>query len=738
MHVKVVHKATKQVLFVTFIYAANKPVVRHMLWNDLGVHKNVVHGFPWVLMGDFNVALDMEDYYSGSSTMNSKMIEFKDCVANIKVMDINSTGAYAIFQPYRISDHSPTVLKIRCLISNKPNPSKFFNFLTYKSDFWMWSQILGMLAWKGNLHDRVTKLRFELDEVQKALDTNPKNLILREEEAEYLHAFNKAKLDEERFLKHKSKIEWLDVGDSNSAYFHKSIISRNQRCRVETIRNENNVEYSGPNVAEAFLSHHENFLGNTMTRDNLNIGGLFHNIVSDLVNTNMVRPIMDAEIKAAIKILTNRIIEGVKEVVSVNQSVFILGRSISDNILTIQELMHNYHRKRGTPRCAFKFDIQKAYDTVDWCFLGNILKGFGFHHTMIKWVMACVMTASFSISLNGDIHGFFKGKRGLRQGDPLSLYLFMLVVEILTLMLKRRVTLVIMESLDEFKSTSGLVPSVPKSTTFFGNVPNYVKTAILSIMWFSKESLWVRWIHAHKLKGRSFWAISLNDADMSWGWRKLLQLCNLVRPFIWTNIVNGYKALACYSLQVWSYVHNLADMDAVPPSLNVIVSYLLPFAKIRMAKGVFGKIMLAASSFKNTFMVNRLLEHWKMLINLGSMVADLFLMIEFIFPLDHCMEVLGEDSWSKWKSHLRVHEVLKLDSTWTRSCYHRENLQVSVEFKRISLTGFHNCTSRSRYQSVSKQTTSYLMLTLEGFPFITVNTKEYHSECSGNYHKDNA
>ncbi|GJY20944.1 hypothetical protein Tco_0393510, partial [Tanacetum coccineum] len=66
-----------------------------------------------------------------------------------------------------------------------------------------------------------------------------------------------------------------------------------------------------------------------------------------------------------------------------------------------------------------------------------------------------------------------------------------------------------------------------------------------------------------------------------------------------------------------------------------------------------------------------------------------------------------------------------------------------VEFKRISLTGFRSCTSRSRYRSVSKQTTrhlpqSCLMLTLEGFPFITVNTKEYHSECSGNYHKDNA
>ncbi|GKF22950.1 protein LAZ1 [Tanacetum coccineum] len=145
--------------------------------------------------------------------------------------------------------------------------------------------------------------------------------------------------------------------------------------------------------------------------------------------------------KCISKILTNRIIEGIKEVVGINQSAFIPGRNISDNILLTQELMHNYHWKKGAPRCAFKVDIQKAYDTVDWWFLGIILKGFGFHHIMIKWIMACVTLATFSISLNGDIHGYFKGKRGLRQGDPISPYLFTLVMEVLTLILKRRVSL---------------------------------------------------------------------------------------------------------------------------------------------------------------------------------------------------------------------------------------------------------------------------------------------------------
>ncbi|GKD64284.1 protein LAZ1 [Tanacetum coccineum] len=160
-------------------------------------------------------------------------------------------------------------------------------------------------------------------------------------------------------------------------------------------------------------------------------------------------------------ILTNRIIGGIKEIVSENQSTFVPGRHISDKILITQELMHNYHLDRGPPRCAFKVDIQKAYDTVDWRFIGHILKCFGFHPVMIQWIMACITSTSFSISINGDIHGFFKGKHDLRQGDPLFSYLFTLVLEILTLILQRgdvASAVVIMESLNEFQHVLGELP----------------------------------------------------------------------------------------------------------------------------------------------------------------------------------------------------------------------------------------------------------------------------------------
>ncbi|GKD26031.1 putative RNA-directed DNA polymerase, eukaryota, reverse transcriptase zinc-binding domain protein, partial [Tanacetum coccineum] len=86
------------------------------------------------------------------------------------------------------------------------------------------------------------------------------------------------------------------------------------------------------------------------------------------------------------KIIANRVKEGLGDIVSINQSAFVPDRRISDNILLTQELMRNYHRRRGPHRCAFKVDIQKAYDTMDWSFLESILVGFGFHPKMIQWI----------------------------------------------------------------------------------------------------------------------------------------------------------------------------------------------------------------------------------------------------------------------------------------------------------------------------------------------------------------
>ncbi|GKD64118.1 hypothetical protein Tco_1306226 [Tanacetum coccineum] len=265
---------------------------------------------PWVLMGDYNVAFNLEYSHSGSSWFNYAMIEFKDCVSPIEVMDINCSGIYLTWNQKPRGEGG--LLKLDRIIGNLefvdsfPATYDFFNLIGYQtipqrkqvaghSMYHIVSQLKSLkkslrklLHDQGNLHDRVNKLRHELDEVQKALGLNQTDLVLREDEAVYVHTFNKAKLNEERFLKQKAKVEWLQVGDSNSAYIHKSVKSRNQRCRIKVIKDKQNVIFSGLAILSAFVSHYGMFLGSTMACTNLNIEGLFTSKVFESSYLNMV------------------------------------------------------------------------------------------------------------------------------------------------------------------------------------------------------------------------------------------------------------------------------------------------------------------------------------------------------------------------------------------------------------------------------------------------------------------
>ncbi|OMO86337.1 reverse transcriptase [Corchorus capsularis] len=143
--------------------------------------------------------------------------------------------------------------------------------------------------------------------------------------------------------------------------------------------------------------------------------------------------------KIVSKALANRLGEILPEVIGPNQSAFVPGRMIFDSSFIVFETIHYMKNKRagGANHMALKLDLSKAYDRVEWAFLEGMMLRLGFSQQWTSLVMSCVTTVSYSIMVNGTNTEKFSPSRGIRQGDPLSPYLFLFCMEGLSCLLQR-------------------------------------------------------------------------------------------------------------------------------------------------------------------------------------------------------------------------------------------------------------------------------------------------------------
>ncbi|KAJ9545526.1 hypothetical protein OSB04_025233 [Centaurea solstitialis] len=179
--------------------------------------------------------------------------------------------------------------------------------------------------------------------------------------------------------------------------------------------------------------------------------GTFPNGVNDTIitlipkcksptNIKDYRPISlcNVLVKIITKVLANRIKPVLSTLISENQTAFIKDWLITDNVLVAFETIHSMHRntRKKSGEVAIKIDISKAYDRLDWSFLQHMLTAFGFSSRWIKLISLCVESVKYFIRVNDDLVGPVIPQRGLRQGDPLSPYLFILCMEGLSAFLK--------------------------------------------------------------------------------------------------------------------------------------------------------------------------------------------------------------------------------------------------------------------------------------------------------------
>ncbi|XP_071727214.1 uncharacterized protein [Rutidosis leptorrhynchoides] len=158
------------------------------------------------------------------------------------------------------------------------------------------------------------------------------------------------------------------------------------------------------------------------------------------MNLNDFRPIslISSYYKILTKVLSNRIRKVILGLIDEVQSAFVKGRFILDGALIANEAT-DYLKKNKRKSLIFKVDFEKAFDSLSWEFLLEIMERMGFGCKWRKWILACLKSASVSVLVNGSPTHEFNLERGIRQGDPLSPFLFIIVAEGLNILTKKAV-----------------------------------------------------------------------------------------------------------------------------------------------------------------------------------------------------------------------------------------------------------------------------------------------------------
>lgn len=297
--------------------------------------------------------------------------------------------------------------------------------------------------------------------------------------------------------------------------------------------------------------------------------------------------------KIITKIVADRLGIIATRIISHNQSAFIKGRSIVDPITFTSECLNLLDRKCKRGNVAIKFDIRKAFDTLDWNFLLRVLTSFGFGPTFTNLIHSILQSAHLSVSVNGQSCGYFTCSRGVRQGDPLSPLLFCLAEEVLSRGLSSLVDLniikriaapknitppshvlfaddvmvflqgdlrhlrALMSFMEEYASNSGQEVNKSKSLLFLGKFAIPWQSSIQRILGISVGSLPFTYlgvpIFAGRPKSEFFMSIADKVRSKLSTW-KGLQLSQAARLQLIESVIQSHLI---YSFQIYEWPKSL-------------------------------------------------------------------------------------------------------------------------------------------------------------------------------------
>ncbi|GJS33116.1 RNA-directed DNA polymerase, eukaryota [Tanacetum coccineum] len=304
------------------------------------------------------------------------------------------------------------------------------------------------------------ELRSNLRDIDKELDQGGTNEVILQRRLEILKNLHDINSANARDYMQKAKIQWAIEGDENSKFFHGIINRKRANLAIKGVMVDGDWVDDPCRVKEEFRLHFANrFRAPVDTRYKLNY--TFPNKLQPDQMATLESPVSRDEVRNAVwgcgenkspgpdgfsfeffrkfwDTVANRLSSVIPGLISDVQTAFLPNRQILDGPFIINELL-SWCKHKKQQAMVFKVDFAKAYDSIRWDFLEDVLTAFGFGPKWCSWIRGCLHSGMASVLLNGSPSSEFQFYCGLKQGDPLAPYLFLLVMESLHLSVSRAI-----------------------------------------------------------------------------------------------------------------------------------------------------------------------------------------------------------------------------------------------------------------------------------------------------------